>query len=476
MLTLGHCIRGLGGATPEAAPYDQEPVAGVFIDSRQVKPGGIFVALLGEREDGHTYVRKAFEAGARLALIEHAVDAGAPELDLTAPAVVAAIPPAACIKVSHTLGALQQLAAYWRTVQSQVRVVGITGSVGKTSTKELVWSVLRRRFSTMRSEGNYNNEIGLPLTLLGIDEPCQRVVLEMGMYDLGEIRQLAEIARPAVGVITNVGPTHLERLKTIERVAQAKSELVQALPADGWAILNCDDPLVRAMAELTAARVFYYGLDAAANLWASDIESKGLEGIRLTLHFGRDAIHVRVPLLGRHSVHTVLRAAAVGLVEGLSWEEIVPGLQDMSASIRLVAADGPHGSTILDDTYNSSPASAIAALNLLDDLSGRRIAVLGDMLELGDETDAGHRKVGRRVVDVAAILITVGSLASIIAREALALGMPKENVLSVDTNAQAIEALNGLIRAGDVVLIKGSRGVKMEEIVSALGRPAWPTR
>lgn len=474
-LTVGECIRGLGGSVPESASYAEEPISGVFIDSRQVKPGGVFVALRGERDDGHNYVRRAFDAGACVALIEHAVDADAPVLDLKALEVAAALPAAVCIKVTSTLAALQQLATYWRAAQAQVRAIGITGSVGKTTTKELVWSVLRRRYRTLRSEGNYNNEIGLPLTLLKLDGSYQRVVLEMGMYDLGEIRQLAEIARPAVGVITNVGPTHLERLKTIERVAQAKMELVEALPADGTAILNFDDPLVRGMADKTPARVFFYGLDTAADLWASEIESKGLEGIRLQLHYRHDRIHARVPLLGRHSVHTVLRAVSVGLVEGESWEEIIAGLQDVSAHIRLVAADGPHGSTILDDTYNSSPASAIAALNLLEELSGRRIAVLGDMFELGDETDAGHRKVGRRVVDVAAILMTVGSLARIIAEEALALGMQPEQVLSFDSNAQAIEALTGLIQAGDVILIKGSRGMKMEEIVSALGRPAWPT-
>jgi len=475
MLTVQRVIEALGGCIPDGAPYLIDVITEVITDSRAAKPGSLFVALCGEKEDGHRYVRQAFAAGARLALIEHDVDADLPVVDLTTPGVVAALPAPACLRVPGTLAALQRLAAYWRAAHPQARVIGITGSVGKTTTKELAWSVLRQRYRTLRSSGNFNNEIGLPLTLLKLDSSYQRVVLEMGTYDLGEIRQLAEIARPVVGIVTNVGPTHLERLKTIERVAQAKAELVQALPADGVAILNIDDPFVRDMAQLTPARVFFYGLDAAADLWASDIESKGLEGVRLQLHYGKDALHVRVPLLGRHSVHTVLRAAAVGLVEEESWEEIVAGLQDVAAHIRLVAVNGPNGSTILDDTYNSSPASAIAALHLLEELPGRRIAVLGDMLELGDETEPGHRKVGRRANDVVAVLITVGPTARLIAEEARALGMDEARVISVDTNAQAIDVLTGLVQAGDVVLVKGSRGMKMEEIVSALGRPVWLT-
>jgi UDP-N-acetylmuramoyl-tripeptide--D-alanyl-D-alanine ligase len=475
MLNLYHVIVGLGGAVSEPLPFQKMPIAGVVIDSRQATPGCLFIALRGEREDGHNYVAQAFSAGASAALIEHDVQAPAASvLDLTKPATITTASLPVCIRVDNTLRALQQLAAYWRS-QFDVRVVGITGSVGKSTTKELTWSVLRRRYRTLRSEGNYNNEIGLPLTLLRLDKSCERVVLEMGMYDLGEIRQLAEISRPIIGVITNVGPTHLERLKTIERVAEAKSELVQALPADGVAILNFDDPLVRDMASKTRARIFYYGLDPAADLWASDIMSMGLEGTRAQLHYRGETIHVHVPLLGRHSVHTVLRAAAVGLVEGESWDAIVPGLQDVAAHIRLVAVNGPHGSTLLDDTYNSSPASAIAALNLLGELEGRRIAVLGDMLELGDYEEVGHRKVGLRACDVAAKLITVGPRARLIGEEARKGGMPATDIISVDTNEEAIDVLNGLIQAGDVVLIKGSRGMKMESIVSALGRPAWLT-
>ena len=223
------------------------------------------------------------------------------------------------------------------------------------------------------------------------------------MYDVGEIAPLCHIAPPQVGVVTNVGPVHLERLGRIERIAQAKAELVQALPADGVAVLNLDDARVAAMASQTQARIFWYGLSPDADLWADEIQGEGLDGIRFRFHWQSEVLHVRVPLLGRHSVHTALRAAAVGLVEGLSWEEIVRGLQQLDVQLRLITARGLNGATVLDDTYNASPASTMAALNLLADLTvqnGRRIAVLGDMLELGSYEEEGHRKVGARAADV----------------------------------------------------------------------------
>jgi len=319
------------------------------------------------------------------------------------------------------------------------------------------------------------------LSLLHLRVHHERVVLEMGMYDLGEIAQLAEISLPQVGVLTNIGPTHLERLGSIERIAQAKAELPQSLPAageGGVAIFNADDDWIMGMAGQTRARVFTYGLNSDADLWADDIESEGLEGIHFRLHYGKESVHARVPLLGRHSVHTALCSAAVGLVEGLAWEEIMQGLHDQSGQLRLVAVPGPYGSTILDDTYNASPASSIAALNLLQELrlgnnGGRTIAVLGDMYELGGYEEEGHKLVGRRARDVADILVTVGPLGRIIGQEALKVGMSGAAVHMIGTNAEAIDLLRTLIRpsaGGDKILVKGSRGMAMEEIVEALQR------
>ena len=469
MLTLADAIEALTGQRIAQA---EQPLSSVVVDSRLVTPGGMFIALHGERQDGHDFVADAFGRGAVAAIVERELPVECQTLDTRQRPFewpVAGVSLPLCLLVEDSLAALQRFAAFWRA-KFDVRVIGVTGSVGKTMTKEMTYAVLKRRFRTLKSEGNYNNEIGLPLTLLQLTPDHERVVVEMGMYDIGEIALLAEIARPIVGVVTNVGPVHLERLGTIERIAQAKSELVQALPADGVAILNGDDPYVRPMAKITAARPFFYGLHPDCDLWAGDIQSRGLEGVRFRLHYQGETIHARVPLLGRHSVHTALRATAVGLVEGESWEEIIGGLQN-TVQLRLVVVPGVNGSTLLDDTYNSSPASAIAALNLLDELEGRKIAVLGDMLELGSYEEEGHRKVGRRVVDVAAILVAVGPRGRIIGEEALTCGMPTDRVYFAEDNAPAIAWLRTVVAPGDVILVKGSRGMAMEEIVAALSTP-----
>ncbi len=494
-LTLADVIEGLAGARPEKL---EQPLSSTVIDSRKAEPGALFVALKGEHADGHDYVADAFSRGAVAAIVERDVEAETLTLDLTGPDPKSQIANLKSqlplvLKVGDVLQALQQAATFWRQrhelrreLRRELRIVGITGSVGKTTTKELAAAVLARRYVTLKSKASFNNEIGLPLALLHLTDEHERAVLEMGMYDVGEIADLARIARPHVGVVTIIGPVHLERAGTFERIVEAKTELVESLPPapEGVAILNYDDEHVRGMSEATQARVFYYGLSPKADLWADHIEGLGLEGIRFQLHHrlpfvspiggkrGRETLHVKIPLLGRHSVHTALRAAAVGLVEGLTWQEIVEGLRGIepSAQLRLVAVSGPKGATILDDTYNASPASTLAALNLLDELDGRKIAVLGDMLELGGYEQEGHEKVGMRVLEVADLLITVGPLGRIIGETALRWGMSAGQVHIVEDNAQALALLEQIVTGNDVVLIKGSRGMAMEEIVTALGR------
>ncbi len=470
-LTLADVIEALTGVRPHGL---DQPISRTVVDSRQAEPGALFVALEGERQDGHEYVADAFSRSAVAAIVERPVKTSALTMDLADPGRT--LPSAwslpMVVKTHSSLWALQQVAAFWRQ-RHDVRVIGITGSVGKTTTKELVAAVLSRRYETLKSEASYNNEIGLPLTLMELTDKHERVVLEMGMYDVGEIADLARIARPHVGVVTIIAPVHLERAGTIERIVRAKTELIAALPPapEGVAILNYDDERVRGMAQATQARVFYYGLSPEADLWADEIEGLGLDGIRFQLHHGDESMFVRVPLLGRHSVHTALRAAAVGWVEGMNWQEVIEGLRGPSAQLRLVAVPGPKGSTILDDTYNASPASTIAALNLLDELDGRKIAVLGDMLELGDYEEEGHQKVGMRALEVADMLITVGARGRIIGEAALRWGMPSKQVHILEGNAEAIALLEETVTGDDVVLVKGSRAMKMEEIVSALVRP-----
>jgi UDP-N-acetylmuramoyl-tripeptide--D-alanyl-D-alanine ligase len=322
----------------------------------------------------------------------------------------------------------------------------------------------------LKNPGNLNNEIGLPLTLLHLKEDHERAVLEMGFYVPGEIRLLCELASPSVGVITNIGTVHAERAGSIEEIARGKAELVEYLPPapQGLAILNYDDLRVREMADKTRAGIFYYGLSPEADLWADGVEGLGLEGIRFRMHYQSEVLHLRVPLIGRHSVHTALRAAAVGLNDGLTWQEIFDGLHESQAQLRLVVVRAESGALILDDTYNASPESTLAALNLLDEMDGRRIAVLGDMLELGQYEQQGHELVGARAAEVVDQLVTVGNRGKLIANAASVSGLPSESILIFENNRQAITYLRKHLEARDVVLVKGSRGMEMEVIVSAL--------
>lgn len=465
MLTLKHVLTALTQLNSDTFPTTA--IQNVVIDSRQAGPGSLFVALPGENVDGHNYVAQAFEQGAIAALTHQPVGAFNTVTPQSAPASWHG---PLCIQVADSLQGLQDLAAYWRR-QFSLRVTGITGSVGKTSTKELSYRVVAQKYRPLYTQGNYNNEIGLPLTILQLDDKFDSAVLEMGMYDVGEISTLCQITQPQIGVVTNIGPSHLERLGTMERIVEAKRELVESLPADGVAVLNRDDPLVMSMAPHTKAQVFTYGLSEEADLWADEIYSAGLEGMQFVLHHAGEALHVKVPLLGRHSVHTALRAAAVGLHYGLRWDEIIAGLQDKAAQLRLVAIPGPNESLLLDDTYNASPASGIAALNLLAELNAtRKIAVLGDMAELGSFEEAGHRKVGCRAASVVDLLITLGPKAKLIAEEALACGLKTAQVHTLMETEAVLAHLRNIAQPGDTILIKGSRSLAMETIVAELSQ------
>lgn len=472
------------------------PIANAALDSRDIQLGDLFVALKGANADGHDYIAAALQNGAQAVICEErgrakALENGATVVDCTAgrwevqlslPADHQRATPLAYVVDDSVVG-LQRVGGFQRLHRTRpdLRVIGVTGSIGKTSTKELVAAVMRQRYTTMHSQGNLNSEQGLPLALLTLDFSHECAVLEMGMYGLGEIAVLCSLGRPQVGIVTNVGPVHLERLGTIERIAQAKAELPASLPSaddGGVAILNWDDERVRAMTQSTRARIFRYGLTPNADLWADSIESAGMAGIRFRFHYRAvgstrvETVSVRVPLLGRHSVHTALRAAAVGLVQGMEWDEIITGMQSMPAQLRLVTVPGVNGCTVIDDTYNASPASTIAALNLLVDLqpaeSGRRVAVLGDMLELGSYSDEGHELVGRRAADVVDVLITVGKLGRSIGEEAEAAGLPSNRIHLLPTDMDAVALLRTMVTASDIVLVKGSRAVGMDVVVAKI--------
>jgi UDP-N-acetylmuramoyl-tripeptide--D-alanyl-D-alanine ligase len=467
MLTLADILEALTG---QRMAGEKQAITMAAIDSREAKPGALFIAFPGEQHDGHDFVGDAFGRGAILALVQREVGEGLRYVDLRDGSqhdedAYSELP--LCMLVEDPLAALQEIARQWRK-RFDLRVIGITGSVGKTTTKEVAAEVLDGHYKTLKNPGNLNNEIGLPLTLLGLDESHERAVLEMGFYVPGEIRLLCDIALPQVGLVTNIGTVHAERAGSQEAIVRGKTELVQALPKDGTAILNYDDELVRNMAQQTEAAVLYYGLTPEADLWADEIEGLGLDGVRFRLHHRDEDFHLRIPMIGRHSVQTALRAAAVGFVEGLDWSEIIARLRSAQAELRLVTVRTSNGALLLDDTYNATPESTLAAINLLAELEGRRIAVLGDMLELGPYEQQGHEKVGIRAAQVADQLVTVGPRARMIAKAAREAGLDGKAIAEFESTGEAIEYMRERLSPTDVVLVKGSRGMQMDIIAPSL--------
>ena len=429
--------------------------------------GSLFVALKGERVDGHQFVADAAANGAIAALVAREWADTQSEL------------PVSLLVVDDPVAKLQDLARARRAELPNMLVVGVTGSVGKTSTKEIIASVLSHRFRTFKNPGNLNSEIGLPLAMLEVPRDTEVGVFEMaGAWVMEELRLIAEIAKPTIGVVTNVHPVHLERMETIERIQQSKSELVQVLPEDGVAILNGDDPLVRAMAGLTKARVLTYGLDQSNDVYVTGLTTLGLEGSEFWVHIENERYYIRVPMIGAHAVELALAAIAVGHALGMHISEMLPGFADASTQIRLIVLAGPNGSRLIDDTYNASTPSVFSALSLLAEVGdGRKIAVLGDMRELGNVTELEHRKVGRRAAEVCDVLFTFGELARIIGEEAQLTATINGRELPVqsfgaDETDSLIEVLRETLQPGDMLLLKGSRGLEMERVVSALREPA----
>ena len=470
MLELPEVLAGTGGELRDGDGLAARTAfPRISRDSRETQPGDLFIAIRGESFDGHEFVAEAAANGATAALV------GRPWADAQATV------PLPLIVVDEPIAALQRFAAA-RRASLPTRVIGVTGSVGKTSTKEVVAAVLGARFRTYRSPGNLNNEIGLPLSLLEMDPDTEVAVLEMGgAYAAGELTLLAGIARPSVAVVTNVFPVHLERMGTIEAIAATKAELVDALPPDGVAVLNGDDVRVRAMAARCQGRVFTYGMGKDNDVRASRVVSEALEGTTFLLHLPDQDVHVKVPLIGGHAVELALAGFAVGHALGVDISEMLVGFRDPDVQVRLLIVPGPRESRLIDDTYNASTPSVLSALGLLHALRPKRaVAVLGDMRELGVMAEEEHRVVGRRAAEVADLIVTYGELARTIAAEARAADATRGagrgidgrrldvTSFGLDQRAELLAFLQAELRAGDTVLLKGSRGLKMEELVAAL--------
>lgn len=431
-------------------------LVGVSTDSRTVKPGELFVALRGETFDGHQYVAQAFERGAAAAVIDR---------------VAKTVSDKPCLTVSDTLRALGDLAAYIRRRQP-LTVLAVTGTNGKTTTKEMILAIIGRRHRTLATKGNFNNLIGLPLTLFGLRPEHQAAILEMGMSVPGEIARLAEIADPDVGLVTNIGPGHMETLGSLDGVARAKGELFAGLPDRATAVVNADDWLVVREARNFNGRHLTFGFESEADVRVSNLRSRGLSGTSFDLVTPQGSVAVQFDLLGRHNVANALAAAAGALAMGASLEDIRAGLQDFRpfpGRLELKRVPGPM--YILDDTYNSNPASAGAALKVLKGLGGRGrlVAVLGDMLELGRLSRSLHAAIGRTAAESGVdILVAVGSKSKALAQEAERAGLPADRISWFGSTGRAAKWLRDQARPHDRILIKGSRGMHMEQIVAAM--------
>jgi UDP-N-acetylmuramoyl-tripeptide--D-alanyl-D-alanine ligase len=450
MLTVVEIRRALGAQLLSERPGTQRAFTGVSNDSRATKPGEIFVALRTENRDGHDFAPAAIEAGAAGLIVSEPVEA--PE-------------GVSVFRVRDTKTALGEVAAYWRA-RFLIRAIVVTGSVGKTTTKELIAALLASEHEVLKSPANFNDEVGVSMTLLQLENRHDRAVIEVGMFAEGEIRRLCEVVQPEMAVVMNVGPVHLERLGSIEAIARAKSEAVEGLPWTGNAVLNHDDPLVEAMRARTKARVMTFGLSAGADVRGSDLRSRGLDGVdfKVTAH-GR-SLEAHSPLAGADLVPNALAALAVAFADGMSLEHAVSALRSAQVPARLQVRRARSGALVLDDCYNASPASMFAALAVLEETPGRRIALLGDMLELGAAEAEGHRNVGKRAAGVAAVLYTVGPRAKMIADAAAEAGA--KCVRHFESREEATEALQREARDGDVVLIKASHGMALEAVVAEL--------
>ncbi len=470
--TLGHVVEALTGTRP---PEPTPALLDFAIDSRMVGAAGLFVALPGSRFDGHDFVEDAFRRGARAALVHREMPGiQAQRLDLREPTPLQALqgPGPWLLRVSETLAALQRLARYWRGRFPHLQVVGVTGSVGKTTTKEVIAQVLALQAPTLKNPGNYNSEIGLPLSLLRARAYHRFAVLEMGFYVPGDIALLCDIARPQVGVVTTIDRVHAERAGSLEAIVQGKQELVQALPETGVAVLNRDDPNVWGMAAAARGRVVSYGFHPEADYRAEAVQVLGLEGLRFRLRAEGRTWEVTTRLLGKHAVYAALAATAVARALGLPWEGIMTALRYARVRLRLRPFRGPAGALILDDAYNAAPRSTQAALDFLAAFPGERIAVLGDMLELGPYEEEGHREVGRHAARIVHALIAVGPRARVLAQAAAQAGLPEQAITWVPDAQHAYEVLRPRLHQDAVVLVKASRAVGLDALIRRLEQVA----
>lgn len=426
-------------------------VSSITTDSRKAEEGCLFVAIKGERVDGHTFIPAVFERGALCVLSEQKLEN----------------PGGPYILVESSLAAIKALAKYYRK-QLDIKVVGITGSVGKTSTKEMIASVLSEKYQVLKTLGNFNNELGLPLTIFRLREEHEIAVLEMGISDFGEMHRLSEIACPDVCVITNIGQCHLEYLHDRDGILRAKSEIFDFIAPDGSIILNGDDDKLASLKEIKGIQPRFFGIETDRELYADHLENLGLRGIRCQIHAAGECFSADIPIPGYHMVQNALAATGVGLALGLSLQQIHDGIEKLEAiSGRFHLIETPRY-TIIDDCYNANPVSMKASLTALQDGLNRRVAILGDMGELGENEKQMHREVGTYAGDLnIELFLCVGTLSHEIA-EGIREKDQRKQVLEFDSVEELWKVLPDILKEKDTILVKASHFMRFERIVSFL--------
>ena len=446
-LTLKQIADWCGGKV--SARFEHLRVSRMQSDSRKVRSGDLFVALKGAKADGHDFAETAINHGAVAALVSRPISEKLPS-----------------IEVEDTLRAYGEIAAGYRKLTG-VKVVGITGSVGKTTTKEMTASILEAVYHTAKTEGNHNNNLGLPMTIMDMPENTEVAVLEMGMNHSGEMEYLSSIARPDLAIITNIGTMHIEHLGTREGILQAKLEIMRGMPEDGAGVFNGDEPLLWNIRAIGKHKKYYYGIENhACDVTATDIVELD-DGVRFVVHGFGQQFELFVAMLGRHAVYNALAATTVGLLLGVKPEQIQARFSSFHNTGMRQKIYVKNGVTIIEDCYNAGPESTEAALDVLAGIKtdGRRIAVLGDMLELGNRSAAEHYRIGRLAVGKADLLLTYGEHSVRTLTGAITGGMNPKNTDHFDTHEDMARMLKMRVSEGDVVLFKGSRGMRMEKVL-----------
>lgn len=436
-------------------------IKSITTDSRKADSGCLFVAIKGARSDGHNYIGDCFDAGALCCISERELP------QETRP----------YIQVESSTKALKDLAKFYRA-QLDITVVGVTGSVGKTSTKETIAAVLSKKYKVLKTLGNFNNEIGLPLTIFRLCEDDEIAVLEMGISDFGEMSRLTDIAKPDICVITNIGLCHLENLKTRDGILKAKTEIFEGMNPQGFVVLNGDDDKLVTVSEVYGRKPVFFGVENKSGVYADKIENLGLEGTCATIHNleGIDSVDIHIPIAGQHMVYNAMAAAVIGAKLGLTPQQIKDGIEDIETIAGRNNIIKANGMLIIDDCYNANPVSMKASIDVVDTAKGRKVCILGDMFELGADEKKLHYDVGQYLASKSIdILLTAGELSKNIAEGAA--DYIKEHSLnssleikSFDDKESLMDFSKGILMEGDNILVKASHGMKFSEIVDFLKR------